>query len=239
MATFSIKVDASAVQKLAQDIGKFDGADLGEAVRTAINETTESAYKLSRETILRGINLTEGYVERRMETRLATKNKTSSEIVALGGKKYLTNLSHYGARTSDTNPVKFSNEWIAQNVRPNRIVKGPLRRKPRPGDPWATRDGSEPRGIPAGQKAYKMSAEVVKGARKSIGKKFILSPKIKDTEGNPLVFSREGSRIDALYGPSVYQLFRSTIPLVIEGVGDELERNVLNFAEREFRKIIE
>lgn len=229
MATFSIKVDASAVNKLASDLSKIDGADLGSAVRDAINETTESAYKLSRQTILRGINLTENYVERRMETRPATKNKTSSEIVALGGRKFMTNLSHYGAMGNETNPVRWSNERILRE----RAKKF----SPWPG--WARRDGSEARGIPAGRKAYTMSAEVVKGARKSIGKKFILSKNIKDSEGNPLVFKREGSRIDALYGPSVYQLFRSTIPLVIEGVGDELERNVLNFAEREFRKIIE
>lgn len=229
MATFSIKVDASAVSKLAQDIAKIDGANLGEAVRGAINQTTESAYKLSRQTILRGINLTENYVERRMETRLATKNKTSSEIVALGAKKYMTNLSHYGAMTSETRDVRWSNE---------RILRERAKTfSPWPG--WARRDGSKTRGIAAGQKAYKMSGEVVRGARKSIGQKFILSKTIKDSEGNPLVFKREGSRIDALYGPSVYQLFRSTIPLVIEGVGDELERNVLNFAEREFRKIIE
>lgn len=218
-------VDVKGVLKLADDIGQIGSERLGDAVVRALNEGGESAYELSRKTILRGINLTDAYVGARMRTKLATKSRPTFEIVALGGRGFQTNLSHYGAMLDPTD-VNWTNADILAMGK--KFSKWPG---------WTYRKGDRARGIEEDEKQYVSSAAVVRGARKSVGKKFTLPGK-SDSEGNPLLFKREGGRIAPVYGPAVYQLFRSTIPLVIDQVQDDLEVALTREAEREFQRAI-
>lgn len=219
------RVDLRATLKLADDIGKLGGDQLGAAVVRALNEGGESAYDLSRKTILRGINLTERYVGARMQTRAATKNRPLFEIVAPGGKGFQTNLSHYGAML-DPATVNWTNDRISAMGK--KFGKWPG---------WTYRKGDEARGIAENEKQYTASVTVVKGARKSAGKKFTLPGK-NDSEGNPLLFRRVGGTVESVSGPSVYQLFRSTIPLVADQIQDDLEVVLAREAEREFQRAI-
>ena len=231
---FSVKIETSTVEALADRLGEINAARLGETLVDTINEVADSAYELSRRTITTGINLTDAYVQRRMELKPATKARPTAEIVAPFGKKNLTNLSHYGAQVGETKPVNWTNERIADEV-----FGGTARFGPWPG--WTKRTGTAHMGIPEGRKAYKMTAEVARGSRKSIGKKFTLPGK-RDTEGNPLVFERTGpggkdgkGNLQSLLGPSVYQLFRVAAENIEERVGNDLRDAVVDAAERAFR----
>ncbi len=228
---FAIKIDTSAVEALAERLGDIRAATLGDTLVDTINEVAGSAYELSRRTITTDINLTDAYVQRRMELKPATKSRPTAEIVAPFGKKNLTNLSHYGSQVGETKEVNWSNERIIDEV-----FGGKERFGPWPG--WTRRKGTAHMGIPVGRKAYTMSAEVVRGSRKSIGKKFTL-PGRRDTEGNPLVFERVGpggksgkGSLQSLLGPSVYQLFRVAAERIEERVGDDLRDAVVEAAER-------
>ena len=76
-------------------------------------------------------------------------------------------------------------------------------------------------GIPAGQKQGGVSVAVRRGSRKIVregAKDVFVIPSKRDSEGNPLIFQRlpgktsnGKSRLKALLGPSVYQLFRYQI----------------------------
>lgn len=223
-AAFSITIDTGALSRFGKSLGSFDSGDLGEQLRVALNDTGERTYTLSRNQILSGINLTEGYVMSRMMFEPAQSGKSlKAEIVAPFGRKYLTNLSHYAPQLV-TQAVTWSNDRIGQEI----VGRG----KGKFGDwpNWTPRDGDAKRKIAAGQKAHTATVEVVRGARKSVGRKFTMPGK-KDSEGNPLVFKREGSKIESLSGPSVYQLFRTAIPKITDRVADDLQSAVVRAAE--------
>lgn len=230
---FSIKVDLAGVLALADRLGDVNPDKLGERLITTVNNVADSTYKLSRDTITTEINLTDAYVQRRMEVRPATKSKPVAEIVGLAGKGYMTTLSHYGAETGETKPVNWSNSRIISEV-----FGGKERFGPWPG--WVRRTGDARKGIEEGRKQYKMNAEVTRGSRKSIGKKFTLPGK-RDTEGNPLVFQNIGpggkdgkGAIRAVLGPSVYQLFRTAATSIEDRVGNDLRDAVIEAAESAF-----
>ena len=234
---FSITVDADAVEQLAAKLGEIDSATLGERLIETVNDVAGSAYELSRRTITTDINLTDAYVQRRMEFKPATKAKPVAEIVAPFGKKNLTNLSHYGSETGETKPVNWTNERIVSEVFKGKDKFGPWPK-------WTRRTGAAHMDIPEGRKAYKMVAEVTRGKRTSIGKKFTIPGK-RDSEGNPLVFERIGpggksgkGLIAPLYGPSVYQLFRVAAERIEDRVGDDLRDAVIDAAERAFQEVL-
>lgn len=237
-SAFSVTLDFKSVLDLAQSLGSFTAEDLSEVARKAVNEAGESAYVLSRKTLLRGINLTETYVLNRMEFKPAKAGKTpTAEIVAPVGRKYLTNLSHYGAQQAPT-AVNWSNERIQSEIIDKKRGRWAKDRNGIAPFLWLRRDGDEKRNIDSGLKADKISVEVVRGARKSAGKKFTMPGK-RDSEGNPLVFRRDGAKITALTGPSVYQLFRNAIPRIEDDVGADLERRVIEAAERALTEALE
>lgn len=234
---FEIRIDASALDGFADRLGSLDAEKLSGALVDGINEVAESSYDLARRSITGGVNLTDAYVQRRMELKKATPSQPTAVIMAPFGKKNLTNLSHYGADVGETKAVNWSNERIVAEV-----FRGKERFGPWPG--WTRRTGAAHMDIPVGRKAYKMTAEVVRGSRKSIGKKFTLPGK-RDTEGNPLVFERIGpggksgkGSLQSLLGPSVYQLFRVAAERIELEVEEDLRAAVVQAAERSFREAL-
>lgn len=217
-----IKIDISQIDALAGKIGALGPAEMAKGLVKALNETVDSAYALGRKTMLAGINLTDDYVQRRMEVERATEKNPVASIVAPGGKGFQTPLSHYGAMLRDTE-VNWTNATILERF-------GKFSRWPG----WTERKGDPARGIEPDMKAYGVEVEVVKGKRKRIHGAVVIPGK-KDSEGNPLVFRRlPGSRkkVENLQGPAVYQLFRKAIPLIEGEVGEDLERAVIAEAER-------
>lgn len=230
-------VDVRPVLDLADLIGKLGGERLGEVVVESLNEAGESAYELSQKRILRGVNLTEEYVKRRLEKTKATKGRPTYVIESAGSNT--TSLGHYGALVN-REPVNWTNDRIK-------------RFGPWPG--WTRRQGDD--------KQAGVSVEVTRGNRKELGgsnKPFIIpGGKFKDKSGNPLIFRGTGNpgrskgesrpghparkkprqAIEALYGPSVYQLFRSTIPLVRDEIEDDIENRLLANVEAAIQEVFD
>ncbi len=87
--------------------------------------------------------------------------------------------------------------------------------------------GDRSRAIPAGLRGAGISIEVTRGSRKPISNAFIMPLK----NGNGIgVFVRDpGSKSPRiLYGPSVWQLFRSTIDVIKGSIVDDLESTTIN-----------
>lgn len=233
MAAFSIKIDTSGLDNFTKALSRISPESIGEAMVDTVNEAADRTFLLARETMLSGINMTDAYIVRKMERKKATKASPSAEIIAPATRKKgrtnpFTNLSHYDAQQL-TKPVNWTNERIAAERGPKAFGKW---RK------WTPRDGDAKRGIDAGEKAHKLSVEVIRGARKNVAKTFTL-PGLRDNDGNPLVFQRkDGGRIDALLGPSVFQLFRVAAGKIEDTVSEDLRDAVIRTAERELEKVL-
>lgn len=212
-SAFSIKFDIDPLSSLAGQLEKLTPEKFGEAIVEAVNDTVDRAYDLGRQRMLGGINLTDEYLKRKMLVERATEQRPVAKITAFGGNDFLTNLSHYGAMQEKQDVVGNGS---------NRRLKG-----------------NAAFGIPVGQKAAGRSVEVVKGQRKNIKSAFGI-PGRNDGSGTPIVFRRiEGTRtVEALLGPSVYQLFRIAAKGIEGSVGDDLEQAVIDAAERRLQEAL-
>lgn len=94
---FDVKFNVSQVEDLAQKLEQLTPEQVGEFMVDAVNEVTGRTYLLARKTMLAGINLTDSYVQQKMQVERASTSKPVASIVAFGDKANLTNLSHYGA----------------------------------------------------------------------------------------------------------------------------------------------
>lgn len=238
---FEFKIDATQLDAAVSQLGQIDEDRFSAGIVGVLNDTMNRTYELSRKTMLAGINLTDNYVQRKMETRPATPSRPVAEIVAPVGKDFNTPLSHYGALAMPKavrwkQPTGKTGPW-------------PLF-TPRTGDPA--------RGIAAGEKPGGVSVEVARGARKPMGGVFTLPGK-KDREGNLLLFRGLGvpgrsmsptknsqypqrktprQRVEVLHGPSVYQLFRVAGARIEDDVRQDLEESVVKYAMGEFERAL-
>jgi hypothetical protein len=234
MALFSVKVDTRALDSLSDRLAHLTPEQIGALMVDAINETVDSAYELSRKTILKGINLTDGYVQQKMQVEHATPKNPTATITAFGGSKYTTSLSHYGAM-QNTKAVTWNNTRIQALKNFTGFSKWPG---------WTRRTGNAPLGVAADQKVAGKSVEVVRGQRKQMGPIFSIPGK-KDSEGNLLLFRNQealgpvkGGKLKVLEGPSVYQLFRTAATSIHDQVEGDLEKSVVDAAERELTKAL-
>lgn len=227
MATTHITLDVTKVSDLSKSIGQITGEALGVASVTAINDVLDRSYDLARTRMTAGINLTDDYVRRNMRVEPATTRSPSGSIVAVGGPAGTTTLSHYMPQQL-VQQVNWSNARIAALG----VPFGPW-----PG--WTKRVGSSALGIQPNLKAKGVSVEVGRGRRRPIGPAFSIPGK-KDSEGNYLVFRRTAAgKIEALLGPSVYQLFSYQIPLISNEVTDDLATTLAEYAEAQLDKALQ
>lgn len=214
------------LEDLAGRLGRITPETLGAFTVGALNETVDRAYDLSRRAMLRGINLTDSYIQRSMEVQHATPSRPEAAVTTFGGRGHITNLSHYGAMQL-TAAVNWTNE---------RILAEQGKFAAWPG--WTRRKGNLALGIAPNEKAVGKSVEVVRGRRKPMKPVFSIPGK-RDKDGNLILFSRnEADKVQAKTGPSPYQLFRTAIPLIYEDVSADLEKAVVDAAERELQKAL-
>lgn len=230
-SAFNVHIDVKQITGLADKLGAMTPEAVGGLMVDAINDTADSAYELSRKAILKGVNLTDSYVQSHMHVERATTKNPKAEIVAYGGKGHTTSLSHYGAMQL-TKPVNWTNERI--------VADGHRLSDKWPG--WVRRTGDEPRGIAYGEKTAGVSVQVT-AVRKTLKTgKAIIMPGIQDSEGNDMLFKRisgsgrKKSKLQSLQGPSVYQLFRVAGAEIENQVYGDLERAVVDAAEQQFLK---
>jgi hypothetical protein len=217
-------------------LAKLDSVGLGDQLVKATNEAADNAYQLSRKAITNAVNLKLGYVDRKVQLKPASKGKPRAEIVANGD---ITMLSHYGSMWRSK-----ENRW--NDPPPGwKIGLGRFRYTPRVNE----------------DKEAGASVEVKSGARKEMPGAFTITKNgkvVEDREGNPLLFIQrsgtkgQGSKTDttrlprkagrakvqALVGPSVYQLFRTAAQAIEGEVRDDLEARVLRVATEEFEKVL-
>lgn len=211
-SAFKVEIDISRIERLGEALGGIDASSLGEASMRAVNTVADETYDLARPRMLATINLTDTYVRDRMTVNHATNpNNVSASIVAKGSKGAMTILARYGAR---------------QLVQP---VKHPARSR---GDQLYSRN------IAPGMKAAGISVEVTRGARKPITNAFFMPLK----GGNGIgLFTREGEgdkNYKHRYGPSVYQLFRTTARNMIDEVADNLENTLVEEVNNHMKAIL-
>ena len=225
---FSVKVDLSKIEALTKSLSDLTPEGLGALTVSAINTAAESAYDLSRKTMLRTINLTDAYVQDKMQLEPATAKTPTATITALGGKRAdMTSLSHYGAM-QESKSVNWSNARIQAMGKKFGKWSG-----------WTRRTGFAALDIAADRKADGKSVEVTRGSRKRMGSQFSLAGK-KDREGNLLIFRRDNAgKIQALMGPSVYQLFRAAATDIEGQVADDLEATLIEMADKALQRAIQ
>lgn len=221
MSMLSVRIDASAVERLAGTLGEFESKTLGEASRKAVNDTADRVYDLARPKMIEKINLTDEYVRSRMQVKHATATgKAEAVIVASGNRNNMTQLVNYGAiqRQADVN---WSNERIAQMG---------IKFSKWPG--WTKRTGDRLRGIPANQKAAGVGVSVTRGSNSAIAHGFLVS--LSNGAGIGVATRSKGAKgrkdYKVRYGPSVYQLFRKTAEAIIDDATDMLETTLVEYA---------
>lgn len=232
-AAFGIAVDVSDLDRFANNLGDLTAEQLGASLVDAINETADSAYDLARKNMLRGINLTDEYVQRKMQVDHATESKPSATITAFG---ITTSLSHYGAMQ-----LLQVDNWTNDRIQGAGHKFGSIG----PGGfKWTKRTGRDALGIPVDMKSRGKSVEVIRGQHARLGSQFSIPGK-KDSDGNLLIFRRKNGQkghdaaLEVLAGPSVYQLFRVAAGVIEGEVADNLESAVVDIAERQLKKAME
>lgn len=221
---FSIKVDVGKIEALAKSLGEFTPEQLGALTVDAINTAAESAYELSRKTMLRTINLTDAYVQDKMQLESATAKSPTATITAKGKQDDMTNLSHYGAM-QESKSVNWSNARIQAMGKKFGGWPG-----------WTKRTGVTALEIATDRKADGKSVEVTRGSRKRMGSQFSLPGK-KDRERNLLIFRRnKAGKLESLDGPSVYQLFRAAATAIEGQVTDGLEATLIEMADKALQR---
>lgn len=224
--TFALKVDANEVLRRASGLSELTGGGLGEAIVTSLNETIDSAFDLTRDRISGYASLTDDYLRRRMRVEHATKAKPEASLIAPGS--FITGLSHYDP-VQNTAPVNWSNARI--QAEGHKFGKWPG---------WTRRTGRTNVGIAVDRKGTGRSVQVVRGQRKRVATAFSIAGKA-DSEGNLIVFRRrKGSqKIEALLGPSVYQLFAYQLDgTLLKESEDALREALADQAEEALKRVL-
>lgn len=218
---FAVEFDISRVERLADQLSGLNVEEFGRAALTVVNQVIDETYELARPRMIRTINLTDSYVRERMQVQHATDpNNVRGAIVASGARADMTTLARYDSRQT-LRDVNWSNERIAT-----------LGKQFGPWPGWTKRTGDARRGVAPNLKVQGMSVEVTRGSRKPIENAFYMPLR----NGNGMgVFTREGDGkkdYKHRYGPSVYQMFAGVARGLVDEVGDSLETQLANEAER-------
>lgn len=225
-----VEVNTKTVASLADRLDLVDGQALGRVGLEAVNEVADRTYERSLDRMLQGINLTDQYLRERMAVSPATNAAAPRATIAARIRH--TTLGRYGYKQL-VQPVRYTNAAISNLI--GKLGDNP--RKPGSLLPWKARTGDAYRGIPSDYKQAGISVEVVKGRRKEISYAFVIP-----TAGGPLAVKRiKGTRrkVEALYGPSVYQLFNHALDDdFLESIGDDLEATVVKGATETIGKIL-
>lgn len=223
---FDVKLDTSAIDGLTQRLSQLDPDQLGKELVSTLNRVTKETYDESRKVMLRSVNLRDEYIQRKMKVSYATSVKPEAVIFASGEKKNLTTLAHYGALQL-TEKVNWSNKRIREAG--HEFGKWPG---------WTERTGSKDRGIAVNRKAAGSRVSVSRSKSRNLPSVFSI-PKFKDNDNNKMLFTRgNNGKLKALYGPSVYQLFRTAADNLHESVADSLAAEIGKIADSEFQKVL-
>ncbi len=212
-----VKVDVAASEALAERLGQLDGEVLARVATAAVNSTDEFAYDTAKTNILSTMNLTDGYVSRKVRVVPAEPQARPRAVVRTEGT--LTTLGHYGAQplTQPVKNAKRSKGWAAVGVAPGQKQAGVSVE------------------VIKGARKTMAGAFILPGKKDNEGNPLLFFRQ----KGGGVSSSTGRPKVDSLLGPSVYQLFKKQYGDIMQGVEDNLERTLLDEAEEAMKKVLE
>lgn len=215
---FSIKFELGALQGLADSLGRISDTELAQAAVESLNVIIDETYELSRNRMLKDINLSEAYVKRKMFVTPASRQKLEASITAP--------TSSNGRDVNNTPLGRYDAKPVLAPATGKRVKQGPGRT-----------------GAPLGTKQRGVTVRVLKS---QVNTEFVprgfLLPLRRGTEagGNGLgVFARDkAGRLKHRYGPSPYQLFAFQADRLTGEVGEALGDDLADRVSEVLRKAL-
>jgi len=205
-----VAIDISALLDVADDLSRIEPGKLRDAAASALNAVAARTFDTARDRITAGVNLTDDYLQRRMEVVKADKLGLHADIIARGDTSELTRLATYDAKM-----VIVPRDTTGRNR--NRGVLG----------------------VPKGLKQQGVNVTVMRGSEKTLDTGFLLRLRQGSRQGDKFgVFLRDGKRLKHLFGPSVYQLFAWQVPRLVGEVADDLEKTLIDRVAEQMKGIL-
>ena len=205
----SISFDTTELLDYANDLQYLDRTTLAEMRADAVETVAAVVRERAILDTVAGLNLSRAYVEARIERDTSNARSASQRIVSqVRG----TTLQRFGI-AQEVKPVRWDNNRIREMG--VKIGKWP---------DWTLRTGDASRGIDEDDKANGISVDVNRKGAKRIATAFTMPLRNDNGIG---VFRRENGKVRQLYGPSVYQTFRTYITTNEEAIADSLRRDFM------------
>jgi hypothetical protein len=223
----SIDIDVAGITKAAKALIKINSASLTEAAVKAVNASATSAYALAQEHMLANINLPPAYVDSQMRLDPAIPGRPEATITALRrGVRGTTLAPSYGAT-----PSSAAVRWPNGSFKPGAYGRNPRDRSK--ALLWKPRTGNAALGVPVNMKATGFDVSVRRGvpahfSQSASGNHYSFLIPVR---GYLLAVSRQRGRhgkgsLEALRGPSPWQLFRHVIPVITGQVEADLTQRI-------------
>lgn len=210
--SFIITIRPDEVKGLASALGGITNERMTRATVLAVNQVAERTYTTAKKKMLSGINLPESYLD---EKFILTPAPEGRPIALITARRRHTSLARYSPK---------------QMMQP---AKHPAKSK-----------GDARLGIPSGMKSAGVRVEVTRGSAKPISYAFFMPMKAgrgePGTNGMGL-FERIGPNkkdYKTLYGPSVYQLFRTAVGGIYDDIETDLRATVVAATRAEIEKAL-
>ena len=233
MPSISAEIDLRGVQALADQLRQVDALTFGRAGIRAVNTTMDEVFPIALDLMIGGINMTETEARKRMTLEPANDpRQPQARIIAKASDSRGTTLASYGAKLM-VKPVNWSNARIKREG-------GEFGPWPK----WTPRDGDEARNIGAGFKYAGFTASVRRGVTtqfptaNTYATLIPVRGRLLPIHINKGVKRGKGRLGNAVYGPSVRQLFRHNLAVVAKRAETELEDNFARELNAEVEKVL-
>lgn len=226
----AIDIDVTAINKVSRSLLRITSSSLDAIAVSSVNAAANSAYDLAREHMIAGINLSDAYIQSQMTLEPAVDGRPEATITARRrGVRGTTLAPSYGAT-----PTQANVRWPNGSFTPGAMGRNP--RAPGKALPWKPRVGNAALGVPVNSKATGFDVSVKRGAVSHFGRSASgnhYSFLIPTRGGYLLAVTRQRSQrgtgaLEALRGPSPWQLFRHVIPVISGQVSANLTQRIID-----------
>lgn len=202
---FAIGLDFTDATLAADALGLLDPVRLANLGVRVVNAVAEREHDAAKDFTTQQVNLSRGYVDGAMELRQA--RLPTAEATVAAPMRNVT-LARFDAGVHAV-PVRWSNARIEGMGK--KFSKWPG---------WTRRKGDPLRGVDEDYKTAGVDVSVKRGGAKEIGRAFMLP--LRNSGGRLGVFVHENGGLKHLYGPAVYQIYRTYLTNNEERIQEEL-----------------
>ena len=216
-----ISVDTAELVKLAVDLS--NAADIfGGGASLAVNRVAETTRKNTTLEITSQVNLERDYVDRKVIVSQQATDSKPQAVLEVADEP--VSLANFGAHQKSQANVWTAAKYAAafgSIAAPTRLPSGKIAQ-------WIPRKGDTLRGIQVGSKAAGITASVAKGTKafRHVFLMPVLSGKVQAGRWGAFSHERGGKKVNAMYGPSVYQVTKGVWRDMYDDIGDELDYEV-------------